>query len=77
AILDRPGNPGYPTYWHARGYGLFAANPLGAHIFDPKAPEMDFKIAKGNTATFRYRVLLSSKLLDAAAMNAEADAFAK
>ena len=29
AIFDHPKNPGYPTYWHARGYGLFAANPLG------------------------------------------------
>ena len=33
ARVDRdvrsPENPGYPTYWHARGYGLFAANPLG------------------------------------------------
>ena len=29
AILDHPQNPGHPTYWHARGYGLFAANPLG------------------------------------------------
>ena len=29
AILDHPSNPGYPTHWHARGYGLFAANPLG------------------------------------------------
>jgi hypothetical protein len=26
AILDNPSNPGFPTYWHARGYGLFAAN---------------------------------------------------
>jgi hypothetical protein len=77
AIIDRPDNPGYPTYWHARGYGLFAANPLGAHIFDPKAPQMDFKVAKGLSTTFRYRVLLSGKPLDAAAMNAEADAFAK
>ena len=33
AIIDYPGNPGYPTYWHARGYGLFAANPLGQKIF--------------------------------------------
>ncbi|MCU0355070.1 MAG: PmoA family protein, partial [Cytophagales bacterium] len=28
-IIDHPKNTGYPTYWHARGYGLFAANPLG------------------------------------------------
>ena len=33
AILDHPKNPGYPTYWHARGYGLFGANPLGQKIF--------------------------------------------
>src|SRR6266481_3412385 len=32
-ILDHPANPGFPTYWHARGYGLFAANPLGQKIF--------------------------------------------
>ena len=41
AIFDHPGNPNYPTYWHARGYGLFAANPLGQHIFDPKAPTLE------------------------------------
>ena len=28
-LLDHPKNVGFPTYWHARGYGLFAANPLG------------------------------------------------
>ena len=33
AILDHPGNPGFPTYWHARGYGLFAANPMGEKVF--------------------------------------------
>ena len=28
-----PEIPTIPTYWHARGYGLFAANPLGpAHL---------------------------------------------
>ena len=32
-IMDNPTNIGYPTYWHARGYGLFAANPLGQKIF--------------------------------------------
>ena len=26
---------GHPTYWHARGYGLFAANPLGRQGYDP------------------------------------------
>ena len=60
AIFDQPSNPGYPTYWHARGYGLFAANPLGDSIFDPKAPKQNFTIDKGKSATFRYRVMLAS-----------------
>jgi hypothetical protein len=55
AIFDHPKNPGYPTYWHARGYGLFAANPLGRSIFDPKRPPFNFTIEKDQTATFRYR----------------------
>jgi hypothetical protein len=76
AILDHPGNPGYPTYWHARGYGLFAANPLGQHIFDPKQPEFNFTLEKDQTATFRYRILLLSGTASAAELNREADAFA-
>jgi hypothetical protein len=56
-IFDHPANPGYPTYWHARGYGLFAANPLGDSIFDPKAPAHNFTLEKGATATFRFRVI--------------------
>lgn len=56
-IYDHPSNPGYPTYWHARGYGLFAANPLGDSIFDPKAPVHNFTMEKGSTSTFRFRVI--------------------
>lgn len=75
AILDHKGNPGYPTYWHARGYGLFAANPLGQHIFDPKAPELDYTLEKGKSATFKYRVILLPHAATSAEMNREADAF--
>lgn len=28
AVFDHPGNLRHPTRWHARGYGLFAANPF-------------------------------------------------
>jgi hypothetical protein len=76
-IIDHPGNPGYPTYWHARGYGLFAANPLGQTIFDPKQPALNFTLEKDQTATFRYRVLLLSQAATPEEMNHEADAFAK
>ncbi len=77
AIVDHPDNPGYPTYWHARGYGLFAANPLGRKIFDPSQPAFDYSIEKNHTATFRYRVLLYSHAVTPEEMNHEADDFAK
>ena len=71
AIFDHPSNPGAPTYWHARGYGLFAANPLGASIFDPKAPPLRFTLEKGASATFRYRVEFADRTMDAAQANRE------
>ena len=77
AIIDYPGNPGYPTYWHARGYGLFAANPLGQKIFDPKQPQLDYTLEKGQSVTFRYRVLIDSFAPTPADLNKEAEAFAK
>ena len=60
AILDHPENPGYPTYWHARGYGLFAANPLGQKVFSDGKQILNFTLEPGQSATFRYRVLILS-----------------
>ena len=77
AILDNPANPGFPTYWHARGYGLFAANPLGDHIFDPKAPEHNFTLQQGQTATFRYRILLTSSAPTPQQLDAAEASFAR
>ncbi len=58
AIFDHPGNPRHPTWWHARNYGLVAANPFGIHDFENKpAGTGDFKLADGETLTFFYRVL--------------------
>lgn len=76
AILDQPKNPGYPTYWHARGYGLYAANPLGGSIFDPKQPALNLTLEKGQSATFRYRVVLDSYAANSDELNKEAGAFA-
>jgi hypothetical protein len=61
-ILDHPANPGFPTYWHARGYGLFAANPLGQKIFSEGRQELNFSLAPGASVTFRYRILISSAI---------------
>jgi hypothetical protein len=59
-ICDHPKNPNYPTYWHARGYGLFAANPLGWNDFTEGKKQSNFKIPARKSVTFRYRVIISS-----------------
>lgn len=59
-MADHPDNPRFPTWWHARDYGLFAANPFGQHDFEKGKPAAsgDLKIAKGETLRFRHRVVL-------------------
>lgn len=57
-IIDHPQNIGYPTYWHARGYGLFAANPLGQKIFSQGREELNLSLRKGKSVRFRYRILV-------------------
>jgi len=59
-IVDYPGNPGYPTYWHARGYGLFAANPLGQKVFSKGQQTLNFQLKKGQSATFHYRIIIAA-----------------
>jgi hypothetical protein len=60
AILDHPSNPGFPTYWHARGYGLFAANPLGQKALSDGKETLNFALAPRQAVTFRHRVLILS-----------------
>jgi hypothetical protein len=61
AILDHPQNPGFPAYWHARGYGLFAANPLGQEIFSNGKEKLNLAIEPKQSVVFRYRVLIISE----------------
>jgi hypothetical protein len=56
--MDHPNNVGYPTYWHARGYGLFAANPLGQEVFSEGKEKLNFSLAKGDSVTFKYTILV-------------------
>jgi hypothetical protein len=63
AILDHPSNVSYPSYWHARGYGLFAVNPLGAKVFSNGKDERNLTLKKGESVTFRYRTVIADKQL--------------
>jgi hypothetical protein len=59
-MFDHPSNVGYPTYWHARGYGLFALNPLGRKVFSNGKEELNFSLKPGESVTFRYRIVVHS-----------------
>jgi len=76
-ILDHPKNQNYPTYWHARGYGLFAANPLGWSVFSNGKETLNYSISKGQSSVFRYRILIQSGALTDAQINSYAEEFAK
>ncbi len=59
AMFDHPANPRHPTYWHARGYGLFAANPFGVHDFTRGAGgDGSMTLEPGASWRFRYRVVV-------------------
>jgi hypothetical protein len=60
AFMDHPKNPRYPTRWHARDYGLFAANPFCEGDMDKNQPKGagDFTLKAGQSITFRYRLLI-------------------
>jgi hypothetical protein len=60
ALMDHPQNLRHPTWWHARDYGLFAANPFGIHDFEASQPAGagDHTIPAGGALTLRYRLYL-------------------
>jgi hypothetical protein len=64
AIFDHPQNLRHPTWWMAREYGLFAANPFGQKDFEPAAKHPagkgDYTIPAGGTLTLRYRFYFHS-----------------
>jgi len=78
AIIDHPKNPGYPTYWHARDYGLFAANPLGQEVFSNGKEKLNLTLKPGESVTFRYRMLITTnETVVPETLNQQASAFSK
>jgi methane monooxygenase PmoA-like len=59
AILDNPANPRHPVRWHARAYGLFAANPFGLSVFtNDKSQNGAVTIEPGQSLRYRYRIVI-------------------
>jgi hypothetical protein len=63
AIFHHPQSVNYPTYWHARGYGCFAVNPLGQYDFQ-RGRKMEnpqhrtYTLEPGETGLFKFRMLI-------------------
>lgn len=76
-MIDHPQNVGYPTYWHSRGYGLYAANPLGVSVFTEGKEALNYKLPAGQSVTFRYRIVVASQTLSDAEVNQLASDFSK
>jgi hypothetical protein len=58
-IMNHPTSFRFPTYWHVREYGLFAANPFGLHDFSgDNTRDGSHTIPRGESITFRYRIYI-------------------
>ena len=62
AIIDHPSNIGYPGFWMARGYGLFAINPLGAEVYTNGKERLNFSLAKCKSVVFKHRLVIANAL---------------
>lgn len=59
AILNHPSSFRYPTRWHVRDYGLFAANPFGLKDFvGDQNVDHAYTLEAGNSLALRYRIVL-------------------
>ena len=69
-MMDHPSNLRHPTRWHARDYGLFAANPFCEVEMDKTQPKGsgDYTLKSGKSLTLKYRIFFSEG--DAAAVKA-------
>lgn len=58
AVFDHPSSFRHPSYWHARDYGLVAANPFGLSDFTDGRLNGDYTLPAGESISFHYRMLL-------------------
>jgi hypothetical protein len=77
AIFDHPKNPGFPTYWHARTWGLFAANPLGQKALSGGKETLNFALAAGQATRFAHRIAILGHHATVAEIEAEYTAFVR
>jgi len=60
AMADHPENHGFPSYWHARDYGLFSVNNFGVKSYDREQPASRLVLKRNDTISFRHLMLVKS-----------------
>jgi len=78
AIMNHPTSERFPTYWHVRTYGLFAANPFGVRDFtkDPKQNGA-LTVKNGDSITFKYRLYFHNGNTEEAEIAQNYESYAK
>jgi hypothetical protein len=76
AIYAHPSGLNAPPYWHARDYGLFAANPFARKGYDATEPERITRLAPGGALNTRFRVAVYDGKIDKARLDRDYDAMA-
>lgn len=71
-LLDHQSNFRHPTTWHARDYGLVAANPFGLSSFQKmKSGAGQVVLGKGQRLSLRYRFVFFDSVVSVADCEAE------
>lgn len=77
AFFDCPRNPRYPTWWHAREYGLCSANPFGISFFEKKPRGAgNMTVPSGDSVTFTYRLIFHAGDVKSAQIDQRFDQYA-
>ncbi len=70
ALLEHPSSFRHPTWWHARDYGLVAANPFGVRDFEGKdAASGNHVLKSGEEMILRYAIVIHRGNLESAAID--------
>ena len=57
AILNHPSSYRFPTRWHVRKYGLFAANPFGSKAFGDNFEDGTTSLKQGESLELKHRII--------------------
>ena len=74
-IHNHPSSFGFPSRWHVRTYGLFAANPFGRYHFIGGKKQDGIVLLKDKTMRLNYRIVLYMDEFDPKVAEADSEQY--